>query len=313
MVAESETFGGAIEDVAAFCAVVELGSISAAARRLGESKGGISRRVSRLERRLGASLLARTARAVTATEEGLAFHAKAQDALRLLEDAAEGARQSRAVPRGRLRVTAPHDLGLDVLPELIVRFRAAHPQIGVELILSDAALDLAAHRIDLALRATAGELPDTGYRASTLIDIHIGLYAAPGYLATHAPPSTPEALEAHALVASHEMADGVARLPLTNSRGQRREVRVRPAVQVSDYAAVHRLLLAGGGIGAIPDIVAAASLRAGGLVPVLPDWSLARARLHAMTIAGREAPARVRVFRDFMRMQLAQAVRAIGA
>ncbi len=308
MVADSETFGGALEDVAAFCAVVELGSISAAARRLGESKGGISRRVSRLERRLGTRLLARTARAVTATEEGMAFYAKARDALKLLEDAAEGARQSRAVPRGHLRVTAPHDLGLDVLPELIVAFRAAHPQITVELLLSDAALDLAAHRIDLALRATSGTLPDTGYRASLLIDLRVGLYASPGYLAAHPAPQVPEELERHELVASHEATGGVARLELSRAGRQRRALLLRPVVQVNGYAGVHRLVQVGGGIGAIPDLVAAASLRAGALVPVLPGWVLAQARLHAISVAGREAPARVRVFRDFMRAQLRQRV-----
>lgn len=304
MVVESETFGGAFEDVAAFCAVIELGTISAAARRLGETKGGISRRVSRLERRLGTPLLARTARAVTATDEGLAFYAKAQDALKLLEDAAEGARRSRSVPRGHLRVTAPHDLGLDVLPELIVEFRAAHPQIRVELILSDTALDLATHRIDLALRATTAALPDMGYRASMLIDFDIGLYASPGYLAAHPAPQAPAELETHDLVVSREYTGGVARLELGDARGHRTTVLVRPVVQISDYAGVHRLLLAGGGIGAIPAIVAAGSLNTGRLVPVLPGWTLARARLHAITVAGREAPARVRVFRDFMREHL---------
>lgn len=313
MVAELETFGGALEDVAAFCAVVELGTISAAARRLGESKGGISRRISRLEGRLGVALLARTARAVTVTEEGIAFYAKAQDALKLLEDAAEGARRSRSVPRGHLRVTAPHDVGIDVLPELIVEFRAAHPQITVELILSDAALDLAAHRIDLALRATTEPLPDMGYRSSSLIDFSIALYASPVYLAAHPAPRTPDALGEHDVVVSRDAGIGGGRFALERSRRQRSEVVLRPVVHVSDYAGVHRLLVAGGGIGAIPDIVAAASLRAGRLVPVLPQWRLARARLHAISIGGSEAPARVRVFRDFVRTRLAQRIRPAPA
>lgn len=159
MVDQTTTLGGALEDVRAFCAVVDLGSISGAARQRGETKGGVSRRVSRLEQRLGALLLSRTSRAVTATEEGLAFYAKARDALDLLDDAADSARQSQAIPRGRLRVTAPHDLGLDVLPDLMTRFRAEHPQIAIDLVLSDVTLDLAANRIDLALRATGGNYP----------------------------------------------------------------------------------------------------------------------------------------------------------
>jgi DNA-binding transcriptional LysR family regulator len=308
MVDESETIGGALEDIRAFCAVIELGTISASARQLGETKGGVSRRVTRLERRLGVILLARTPRSVTATEEGMAFHAKARDALALLEDAVEGARQSRSVPRGHLRVTAPHDLGLDVLPALIVRFRADHPQITVELRLTDAALDLAAHRIDLALRATTGALPDLGYRASSLIDLRIALYGSPWYLASRPAPGRPEELEGHDLTLSREATGGAARLRLGHHSGHRAEVLCRPTVRASDYAGVHRLVLAGGGIGALPDLVAAASVVAGHLVPVLPDWTLAQARLHAISVAGHEAPARVRVFREFMREQLARMV-----
>jgi DNA-binding transcriptional LysR family regulator len=309
MVAETETMGGSLEDIRAFCAVVELGTISAAARQLGETKGALSRRVSRLEARLGARLLARTPRAVTPTEEGLAFHAKARDALALLEDAAEGARQSRSLPRGHLRVTAPQDIGLDVLPELIVRFRAAYPQITVELVLSDAILDLAAHRIDLALRATAGPLPDMGYRAAPLVDHAIRLYAAPGYLALHPAPERPEALAGHALVLAPEPMGGLP-LRLARPRGQPIEVPCQPVIQASDFAVVHRLLVAGGGIGALPDMIAAGSVAAGRLAPVLAGWTAARGRLHAISVGGREAPARVRVFLEFIRERLTESLAA---
>lgn len=313
MVDEMETIGGALEDLRAYCAVIELGTISAAARHLGESKGGVSRRVSRLERRLGAVLLTRTPRAVSATEEGMAFYAKARDALVLLDDAAEGARQSRAVPRGRLRVTAPHDLGIDVLPELITGFRAGHRQIAVELLLSDATLDLAANRIDLALRATLGDLPDMGYRASTLIDFRIALYASPRYLVGRTRPRFPADLDAHDVVAVRQQPRAAEQLKLSGDRGRLAQLVVSPVMQASNYAAVHRLLLAEGGIGAMPDIVAASSLAAGRLVPVLPEWTVARARLHAISVAGREAPARVRVFREYMRGRLAQMMAALDS
>lgn len=307
MVDELETIGGALEDLRAFCAVIELGTVSAAARQLSETKGSISRRVSRLERRLGTALLARTPRAVTATEEGTAFYAKAREALALLADAVEGARQSRSKPQGRLRVTAPIDFGMDVLPELIVRFRALRPQISVELLLTDAPLDLAANRIDLALRASAEALPDMSYRASNLIDFHVCLYAAPSYLAARGIPSLPAEIAAHDLIASRELV-GTATLPLTHRRGRCDPVAARPVIRTTDYASVHRLVLGGGGIGAIPDIVAAGSVAAGTLQRVLPDWMVAAAKLHAISLGGRDAPARVRVFREFMRSELAAAL-----
>lgn len=304
MVDQSETLGGALEDVRAFCAVAEFGTVSAAARQLGETKGGVSRRLSRLERRLGVTLLARTPRAVSPTEEGLAFYAKAREALAWLDDAVEGARQSQEVPRGHLRVTAPVDLGMDVLPELVVRFRARHPQIAVELLLTDAPLDLAANRVDLALRASVGVLPDMAYRASAVARFQIRLFASPQYLETRGgAPDLPAALATHDLVVSREFA-GAAQLQLTDRRGRSEAVVARPVVRTSDYASVLRLAVAGGGIGPIPDLVAAAAVTAGAIVPVLPEWSVSAGTLYAISLGGRDAPARVRLFRDFVRTEL---------
>lgn len=304
MVDESETIGGALEDLRAFCAVAEFGTVSAAARQLRETKGSISRRLSRLERRLGVTLLARTPRAVSPTEEGMAFHAKAREALAWLDDAVEGARQSQEMPRGHLRVTAPVDLGMDVLPELVVRFRARHRQITVELLVTDAPLDLAVNRVDIALRASVGDLPDMGYRASAVAQFRIGLYAAPTYLAAHGnTPDAPSALAAHDWVVSREFA-GAAQLRLTDRRGRSNEVSARPVIRTSDYASVLRLTLAGGGIGPIPDLVAAKAVASGALSPVLPEWNVSEGKLYAISLSGRAAPARVRVFRDFVRTEL---------
>ncbi len=304
MVDESETIGGALEDVRAYCAVVEFGTVSAAARLLGETKGSVSRRVSRLERRLGVSLLARTSRAVSPTGEGEAFFERARESLRLLDDAAEAAQASRKVPSGHLRVTAPVDFGMDVLPSILVRFRQLHPQMTVELLLDDAALDLAANRIDLALRALPGDLPDMGYRALKLIDFSMNLYAAPHYLAECGSPQTPNELAHHDFVAAHGSAVAVP-LTLTDRRARVEHVTVRAVVRSSDYASVSRLVAAGGGIASIPAPVAAVGIAAGRLVRVLPDWHIARARMHAISLGGLRAPARVRLFRDFLCNELA--------
>lgn len=301
MVTESETFGGALEDIEAFSRVVELGSISAAARSLGEAKGGISRRISRLERRLGTALLVRTARAVTPTDEGLAFYRKAREALDLLAEAGEEAQGSRSLPRGQLRVTAPHDIGMNVLPSLLVKFRAAYPQITVELLLDDALLDLATHRIDLALRASRGNLPDTSYRARPLIDFHIALFASPDHLRPEKAPRAPAELTHHNIVVSQSQAGGAATLRLQPaSRGRRaEEVILQPAFRASDYAGVHRLILAGAGIGALPEIDTVEDIAAGRLVRILDQWHLGQASLYAISVQGRESPARVKAFMEF--------------
>jgi DNA-binding transcriptional LysR family regulator len=293
---------GAVEDLSAFCAVIEFGSVSAAARRLGESKGGVSRRLSRLEARLGVALLARTSRAVSATEEGQAFFAKAREALGLLEDAFAGARDARELPRGLLRITAPVDLSVELLPELIVRFREQHPQITLELLATDQALDLAAHRIDLALRAASdGPLPDTGYRASQLARFAVRLYAAPGYLARRGTPPSVDALPEHDLLAFR---DPGAQLELSDRNGRRQRLPWASVLRSTDFASLLRLTRAGGGIAPLPEPVAQPAVRLGQLVPVLPDWQSAQAALYAVSLGGREAPARVRVFREFLRAAL---------
>lgn len=304
MVDEAETIGGSLDDIRAFCAVVEFGTVSAAARLLGETKGGVSRRVSRLERHLGVGLLARTPRAVTPTEEGAAFYIKARDGLRLLDDAAEGARSSRSVPSGHLRVTASLDIGLEVLSELVVRFRALHPQIMVELLLTDSPLDLAANRIDLALRASSTALPDMGYRASELATFCASLYASPVYLAARGEPQMPADLSGHDLVLAHG-AVGAMQIGLSDRKGRMEQVLARPVIRTTDFSSVLRIVAAGGGIGPVPDVVAAASVASGSLVQVLPGWTWLEAKLHAISLGGREMPARVRVFREFIRAELA--------
>lgn len=304
MVANTETFGGSLEDIRAFCAVVDFGTVTAAAQAMGETKGGVSRRLSRLERRLGVTLLARTPRAVTPTDEGVAFHARAREALSWLDDAADGARRTREVPRGHLRVTAPVDLGLEVLPDLVVGFRRQHPQITVELLVTDTLLDLAAHRIDLALRATPGDLPDMNYRASAIATFHDVLYAAPAYVAERGMPAEPAALAGHDMIGAR-VPDGAVELALGNGNRRNERVLVRPRIRTTDFASGLRLAIAGGGIVGVPDLVAAAPVAAGLLVPVLPGWSAWSGRLYAISLAGRAAPARVSMFRAFIREGLA--------
>lgn len=304
MVDEMKTIGGALEDIRAFCAIVDAGTVSAAARQLGETKGSISRRVSRLECRLGVALLARAPRAVSPTEEGTAFYTRAKEALGWLDDAAEGARQSQSVPRGHLRVTAPLDIGIELMPPIVAKFRSLHPQITVELLVTDTPLDLTANRIDLALRAQDGNLPDMVYRASSVATLRMELYCSPQYLESSGlPVDTPAALCEHDFVVSRDTT-AAAQMMLTDRRGRVQEIVVRPSVRTGDYASVLRLLIAGAGIGSVPGLVAASHVASGALVPVLPGWSMSEGQLYAISLSGQDAPARVRVFREFIRTEL---------
>ncbi|MCJ2034957.1 LysR substrate-binding domain-containing protein [Methylobacterium sp. J-068] len=302
MVAISETFAGNLDDVRAFCAVVDLGSMTQAAAFLRETKGSVSRRVARLESVLRVTLLARTSRALSPTAEGLAFHARAMESLALLDEALQTARGARTVPSGHLRVTASIDFGIEVLPDLVARFRARHPEISLELLITDSRLDLAANRVDLALRL-GGDHPDSGYTAPILADLTIGLYAAPAYLRDRPAPVELAHLSAHDVVFSRERL-GAAQILVSDGEGREERIALRPAVRATDFATVLRLTVAGAGIGHIPSLVAARSLARGDLVRVLPDWASRGGTLRAVTLAGRELPARVRLFREHIRAEL---------
>jgi len=302
MVARTETFRGGLDDVRAFCTVVDLGTVTAAAASLRETKGSVSRRISRLERALGVRLMARTSRAVSPTAEGLAFYAKAQESLTLLDEAAETARDARTVPAGHLRITTSIDFGIEVMPEIVASFRAAYPQITVEMLNTDARLDLAANRIDLALRLGGAE--ETGYHAAMLATLAVGLYAAPAYLRRRSVPSNLAALHDHDLILARERF-GATALALTDGMGRTEPLGVSPAIRVSDFATAHRLTVAGAGIGHLPTLVAARAVEAGQLTRVLAPWATRGAALRAVTLAGRELPARVRVFREHVSSALA--------
>ncbi|WP_375465522.1 LysR substrate-binding domain-containing protein [uncultured Methylobacterium sp.] len=302
MVAAPETFGGNLDDVRAFCAVVDLGSVTRAAAFVRETKGSVSRRVSRLEAVLGVTLLARNPRAVSPTVEGLAFHARAQESLALLDEALETARGARTEPRGHLRVTASIDFGVEILPDLVASFRSLYPQITIELLITDSRLDLAANRVDLALRL-GGAHPDSGYTAPILADLTIGLYASPAYLARRPVPTTLDDLAGHDVVIARERL-GASQIRVSDRLGREARITVRPAVRATDYATVLRLTLAGAGIGHVPSLVAAKALAAGSLIPILPDWASRGGTLRAVSLAGRELPARVRLFREHVRTEL---------
>lgn len=304
MVAHLETFAGNLDDVRAFCAVVDLGSMTQAGAFLRETKGSVSRRVARLEAVLKVTLLARTPRAVSPTAEGLAFHARALESLALLDEALQTARGARTLPRGHLRVTASIDFGVEVLPDLVASFRARHPQITLELLITDSRLDLAANRVDLALRL-GGDHPDSGYTAPILADLTIGLYAAPAYLAQRPGPAGIAELAMHDVVLARERL-GATQILVSDGEGREAGITLRPAVRATDFATVLRLTLAGAGIGHIPSLVAAKSLARGDLVRVLPDWASRGGTLRAVTLAGRELPARVRLFREHVRSEMAR-------
>lgn len=303
------------QDLRAFCRVVDLGSITAAAATLGETKGSVSRRVARLERGLGVPLLVRTGRNVRPTEEGAVFRDRAAHALSVLDDAAASLRRLDTAPVGHLRVTAPPGIGTLVLGPVIAPFMEAYPGITLEILLTDEVLSFRDHGIDVALRAAAS-LPDSSLVAHKLLPIDAMLIAAPAYLERHGAPAEVADLARHRLL-SPQPRSPMPPLVLVEEAppGRRVEVTVRPRVVSPDVLILREAVLAGAGIGFSPLPMARADIDAGRLVRVLPAWRVTTRNALWLLHAGGPLPPKVRAFRDFVRdhLRAPPAVCTIGA
>lgn len=287
-----------IEEIVAFLRVAETGSFTAAGERLGLPKSTVSRRVARLEAKLGVQLVHRTTRSLALTEAGNLFHEQASRALGALDEAAHNARSGRESPRGHLRLTAPYDVGAGSLAPVVAGFTRLHPEVTVEVILTDRTLDLVAEGIDLALRGAAA-LPDSSLVGRKLASLEFWLVASHAYLKRRGTPRSPAELVNHDLAllrANH----GRGKLPMHLADGTSEEMSVRAAVSANGFGFLRAAALADGHIAMLPDTYAGPELRAGRLVRVLPAYTVGTGNMFLVHPAAKVLPAKARAFRDFL-------------
>lgn len=285
-----------LRDVRAFCAVVDAGSITAAAALFGETKGSVSRRIGRLEEALGVALLRRSPRLVLPTEHGVLYRKKVGQALELFDHAAGSVDAAADRPSGLLRVTAPHDFAMGFLPDLATRFVERCPDVQFEMVATDSRLDFDAQRIDCALRV--GMLRDSNLKVQKLLDLDMAFYASPAYLARAGTPERPGDLTSLRFVAYSNMPRP---MEVVFERGsQRQPVTLEPSI-IGDSGFVHAVIAEGGGFGGMPRVLAERALAAGRIVELVPSWRMGMTRtLSLLYPAGAYLPAKVRAFRDFL-------------
>ncbi len=299
-----------IAEISAFLAVVERRSYGAAARALGLSKSTVSRRVSALEDKLGARLLQRSTRNLTLTELGHTYHEQVLAAFGGLRTAAAVVREQQGVPRGHLRVTAPIDLGR-WLAALISEFRRTHPQVVVEIELTQRTVDLIGEGFDVAIRA--GYLRDSTMIARRLHPIVAALVASPAYIEQHGMPRRPSDLERHAFVLfQRSQHRGQARYALKGKRRQT-QVHVSGSLIADDFNFVRDAALAGAGIALVPELLISDALERGELVRVLPNWSLEGAPLHVVYPSRAYVPAKLRAFVEFAQQWVTEQCQHVSA
>jgi DNA-binding transcriptional LysR family regulator len=291
-----------LEELQAFTAVVDTGSITGAADRQQQTVSGISRALGRLEKKLGTTLLRRTTRRIELTEEGHAFLAHARGILAAVDTAEELMALRRQQPAGRLRVNAATPFMLHAVVPLVPAFRAAYPQIELELDTDELNIDLLERRTDVAIRI--GHLRDSTLHARPLGTSLLRVLASPAYLERHGRPRSPAALRDHVLL-GFSQPESLNRWPLRGAHGG--EWPVVPALTASSGETLRRLALEGAGIVCLSDFMTATDRESGALVQVLArDTVEVRQPIQAVYYRNTALAARVACFLDFLAARLGE-------
>ena len=285
-------------DLLLFARVVDAGSFSRAAERLGLPKSTVSRRIAALELALGERLLMRTTRRFALTEFGLGLLDHARQLAAEVDAAAAFAQHRQARPSGRLRISMPADFANLLLVDLLAAFAALHPAISLDLDLSPRRVDLLGENFDLALRM--GDLADDASLAARRIAVFpVGLYAAPGYLAERGTPATPDELLQHEALRLRGR-DGEAQPRTLFCREQRWEQVPPGRITANSPELLAQLARGASGIVALADYFAASHVQRRELVRVLPDWCLPITTAWAVFPERRLMPAKTRAFLDML-------------
>ena len=272
-----------------FCRVVEHGSFAAAARHLEVGRASVNKYVVDLEAQLGVPLLLRTTRKVTPTDAGLAFY---QRSIRILDELAEAEAEvsiGRQVPAGLLRVNAPLAFGERHLGAYVCEFVDAHPQVEVQLDLSDRFIDLLDEAYDLTIRISE-PVVDGSLVVKEICPARIVLCASPAYLAEHGEPEQPDDLLRHTCLHFGPFRTG--------ERWILGDHVVVPTGRISTNNAsiLHQAALAGSGIVALPTFVVGPDLQQGRLRTLLNDYPLAERSLQAIHPFHRQISSKVTTF-----------------
>jgi DNA-binding transcriptional LysR family regulator len=281
-----------------YAAVVEAGSFTAAAERLGITKAMVSQHVARLERELGVALLTRTTRRLSLTEAGRQF---ASDCGRILQDAEtsiEAVATASRAPRGTLRLTTVVDYAAAVVAPALARYCFRYPEVSVDLVATDQVLDLVAGGFDLAIRMSKPR--DSRLHAVKIAEIERVLVASPEYVQRHGAPRRLDELRAHNWIV-HAAAPSGRRPSFTDSRGRARTLRVPSRVQGDTHSVIRAFVLSGAGIAPLPVIHIREELRQGRLVRLLPRYRCSPSEVHAVFPSARFMPAKARAFLDMLR------------
>ncbi|GGP27278.1 LysR family transcriptional regulator [Silvimonas amylolytica] len=288
-----------LNDMYFFAEVVEAGGFSSASRVLGIPKSRLSRRVAELETRLGVRLLQRTTRKLALTEVGELYYRHCLAIRDEARAASEAVEHVQSTPRGTIRVSCPVTLAQTVVGKIIPFFMQQHPQVKINMIVTNRPIDLLEEGIDVALRVRPTLQDSASLVVKQLGIAHSVLVASPAQLTRQGEPTHPDELGWLDTLAMTAV-DGRASWSLVGPHGEERVVPHYPRYVADDMPTL--MFAAEAGIGAVilPEYLVREELASGRLVQVLPDWRSALGYAHAVFPSRRGLVPAVRHFLDFL-------------
>jgi DNA-binding transcriptional LysR family regulator len=286
--------------MATFVRVVDAGSLSAAARSLPSSLTSVSRQISALEQHFGTPLLLRTTRQLALTDDGRMLYERAKSILgEFREIEAELSRGTRA-PSGRIRISAPALIGRLLIAPVLAEFLRRYPQLAIDLLLVDRAVDMVEEDIHLSLRV--GHLPDSQLVARKIADLRMIVCASRDYLERRGMPQAPADLERHDCLVFSD-APGAAEWRFTNGARLERRIRISARLWMNSLDALVTAAKQGAGIVRVLSWQVEADIAAGALQRILYDFEPPPVPLHLLFQPSRLTSPKSRLFVDYLVQQ----------
>lgn len=282
-----------------FTSVAEARSFTAAAKKMGLTSSAVSKGITRLENELGVRLLHRTTRSVGLTEEGERFLEHCQQILLDIEHAENMVRRSKSVVSGRLRVHMPVGFGRQVIMPAMPKFLEQHPDLTLNVELSDRSIDMVYEGVDAAIHI--GELADSRLIARKLCNLRFVACASPKYLEKYGEPTTPDDLDHHHCLAYVLMHTGRYREWHFEKDGVMISKTVFGRLNTNNAESLIEAASAGLGIAMISTFIAADAILAGRLRPILTDYSPVGPKISLVHTSTRNASPKIRAFVDFLK------------
>lgn len=303
IVSNSTTMDGAehmehdLNDMMVFLAVVETGSFTLAADRLGMPKANVSRKVSRLEQQLDITLLERSTRSQHLTEAGKRYLVHCKRVHEELDLATACVSELQHSYKGELKIGASVSSGQQILRPAMASFMHQYPQLNLQLNLVNRRVDFIEEGFDVVIRI--GQLDDSSLIAKKLGTADRKLFASPTYLAKQGKPHTVAELLQHQLLVMNPV-NNDPKLYLVSTAGEGFTVNCKPRLLVDDFVILKQSLVDGLGIAVLPDYMSRAEVAAGRLVNILPEWGMASIDIYALYPRHRAKIPKVRAFLDFV-------------